>query len=176
MSFILFSTDESFINNENDLDVNFYNDIFTLDTQYLAPDKFKRNFKPFSKYSLSILHLNIRSINKHFEAFKQFYLSLNFNFSIVCFSETWANDININKSSSFQLPNYNTEHQIRKSGRGAGVCIFIRESLDYKIRKDLSINCDAIESLPIEMCKGKTRNIIFNAIYRPQNGDTKISE
>ena len=84
----MFSTDESFINNEKDPDVNFYNDVFTLDTQYLAPDKFQRNFKPFSKQSLSILHLNIRSINKHFAAFKQFYLSLNFNFSIVCFSET----------------------------------------------------------------------------------------
>ena len=104
------------------------------------------------------------------------FLVSNFNFSIVCFSEIWANDININKNSSFQLPNYNTEHQIRKSGRGGGVCIFIHESLDYKVRKDLSVNCDAIESLSIEICKGKTRNTIFNAVYRPPNGDTKISE
>ena len=93
LSFVPFSTDESFINNENDPDVNFYSNVFTLDTQYLATGKFQRNFKPFSKQSLSILHLNIRSINKNFEAFKQFYLSLNFNSSIVCFSETWANDI-----------------------------------------------------------------------------------
>ena len=41
LSFVPFSTDESFINNENDPDVNFYNDVFTLDTQYLAPDKFQ---------------------------------------------------------------------------------------------------------------------------------------
>ena len=87
-SFVSCSTYESFINNENDPDVNCCNDVFTLDIQYLAPDKFQRNFKPFSKQPLSILHLNIRSINKNFEAFKQFYLSLNFNFSIVCFSET----------------------------------------------------------------------------------------
>ena len=106
LSFVPFSTDESFINNENDPDVNFYNDVFTLDTQYLAPDKFQRNFKPFSKQPLSILHLNIRSINKNFEAFKQFYLSLNFNFSIVCFSETWANDhliIRYKKRSFYKL-------------------------------------------------------------------------
>ena len=113
LSFVPFSTDESFINNENDPDVNFYNDVFTLDTQYLASDKFQGNFKPFSKQSLSVLHLNIRSINKNFEAFRQFYLSLNSNFSIVCFSETWVNDINISKNSSSQLPIYNTEHQIR---------------------------------------------------------------
>ena len=35
-------------------------------TQYLAPDKFRKNSKPFSKQSLSILNLNIRSINKIF--------------------------------------------------------------------------------------------------------------
>ena len=102
-------------NNENNPDVNFCN-VFTHETQYLAPDKFQRNFNPFSKQSLSTLHLNIWSINKNFEAFKQFYLSLNFNLSIVCFSETWANDININKNSSFQLLNYNTKHHIRNQG------------------------------------------------------------
>ena len=113
-----FLNKESFINNENNSDVNFYDNIFAFDTQYLAPDKFQRNFKPFSKQSLSILHLNIRSINKNFKAFKRFYLSLNFNFGIVCFSETWADDIKINKNSCFQLPNYNTEHQkIRKTRR-----------------------------------------------------------
>ena len=46
-SFVPFSIKESFINNEHDSGVNFYNGIFTLDTKYLAPDKFQRNFKPF---------------------------------------------------------------------------------------------------------------------------------
>ena len=108
--------------------------------------------------------------------FKQFYLSLNFNFSIVWFLETWANDININKISSFQLPNCNTEHQIRKSGKGEEVCIFIHESLDYSVRKDLSINCNAIESLSVEICYRNSRTTIFNVVYRPPNGDKKISE
>ena len=91
-------------------------------------------------------------------------MSLDFNFSIVCFSETWANDININKSSSFQLPNYNPDHQIRKPRKGGAVCIFIHDSLDYKLRKDLFINCDPIESLTIEICKRKTRNKMFNVV------------
>ena len=95
------STKENFINNENDPDVNFYNDVFILDTQYLALVKFQRNFKPFLKQSLSVLYLNIQIINKKPESLKQFYLSLNFDFGIVCFSETWDNDTNINKNSPF---------------------------------------------------------------------------
>ena len=101
-------------------------------------------------------------------------MSLNFNFSIVCFSETWANDININKNSSFQLPNYNTEHQIRKSGKGGGgVCIFIHDSLDYKARKDLSINCDAIEYVKYVKEKLETRYLMSSTGLRME---TKISE
>ena len=48
-SFVSCSTYESFINNENDPDVNCCNDVFTLDIQYLAPDKFQRNFKAIFK-------------------------------------------------------------------------------------------------------------------------------
>ena len=68
----------------------------------------------------------------------------------------------INKNSSFQLPNYNIEHQIRKSGKRGGVCIFIHELLDFKVKIDLSINCDAIESLSIENVTEKleTRHIM----------------
>ena len=111
LSLVPFSIEQSLlmITHEHDPDFNFYNDVFTLDTQYLAPDKFEGTFQPFLKHYFSILHLNIRSKNKNFEAFKQFYLSLKFKFSIVCFSETRAHDININKNSTFQLPNCNTE-------------------------------------------------------------------
>ena len=65
---------------------------------------------------------------------------------------------------------------IRKSGKGGRVWIFIHESLDYKVRKDLSVNCDAIESLSIEICNKKTRNTVFNVLYRSPNGDIEICE
>ena len=50
------------------------------------------------------------------------------------------------------------------------------ESLCYKLRKDLSINTEAIESLSIEISNKKASNLIFNAIYRPPTGDIKIFE
>ena len=57
LSFVPCSTDESFINNENDPDVNFYNDVFTLDTQQLARDKFQGNLNSFTCLLISILAL-----------------------------------------------------------------------------------------------------------------------
>ena len=52
--------------------------------------------------------------------------------------------------------------------------MFIHESLDYKVRKDLSVKYD--RSLSIEICNRTTRNTIFNVVYRPPNEDAKISE
>ena len=65
-------------------------------------------------------------------------------------------------------------HHIRNSHKGEGLCIFIHESLCYKLRKDLSINSEAIESLSIEISNKKASNLIFIAIYRPPTGDIKI--
>ena len=134
-----FSTRECIVDNDHDPDVNFYHDVSMLDTQYLMPDKFKTNFKDFSKNSFSVVHLNIRSINKNFEVFTEFYLKLNYIFSVICFSETWASEENISKNSTFQLKNYNVFHQVRNSCKGGGLYIFIHEPLCYKLRKDLSI-------------------------------------
>ena len=67
-----FSTKECIVDNDHDPDVNFYRNVSMLDAQYLIPDKLKTNFKVFSKISFSVLHLNIRSINKNFEAFTEF--------------------------------------------------------------------------------------------------------
>ena len=72
MFFNPFSTKERFADNDHDPDVNFYHDVSMLDTQYLAPNRFKTNVKDFSKKSFSVLHLNIRSINKNFGAFTEF--------------------------------------------------------------------------------------------------------
>ena len=176
MFFNPFSTKECIVDNDHDPDVNFYHHVSMLDTQYLMPDKFKTNFKDFSKNSFSVLHLNIRSINKNFEAFTEFFSKLNHIFGVICFSETWASEENVNKNSTFQLKNYNVIHQVRNSRKGGGLCIFIHESLCYKLRKDLSINPEAIESLSIEISNKKASNLIFNAIYRPTTGDIKVLE
>ena len=115
-------------------------------------------------------------MNKNFESFKEFYSKINFKFSIVCFSETWVDDISFSKNSNFQLSGYQVLHQTRKNRKEGGVCVFVHENLNFKLREDLSINCDAIQSLSIEISSTKSKNIILNTIYRPPNGDMKQCE
>ena len=121
--------------------------------------------------SFSVLHLNSRSINKNFESFKEFSSTINFKFIIVRSSETWVEDTSFSKNSNFQLSGYKVLHQTRKNRKGGGVCVFVRDSHSFKLREDLSTNCDAIQSLSIEISSTKSKNII-----RPTNGDMKQCE
>ena len=80
-----FSIHESSINSEYDPGINFYQDIFSLETHYCSLIDFQNNFQFFLKDSLSVLHLNFTSMNKNFESFKECHSVINFKFSIVCF-------------------------------------------------------------------------------------------
>ena len=160
------------IHNEVDLDVNFYQDIPSFDTKYYSPLEVKENFKNFSDDAVSINHVNIRSMEKNFEDLKDFYYALDFRFSIICFSEIWADD-SFGKNSLYQLKNYNVIHQIRNGRKGGGLCIFIHESFCYNIRKDLCTNNYHIEALAIEIENERSKNIVLNVIYRQRNRGLK---
>ena len=58
------SIHENSVDSEFDPQINFYQDISSLETHYCtSPNDFKNNYQFFSKDSFSVLHLNIRIIN-----------------------------------------------------------------------------------------------------------------
>ena len=97
-----------------------------------------------------------------------FLSNLNFSVSIICFSETWLNDSNVD-NWNYELPNYVSVHQIRIHYKGSGVSVYIHKNFEFKIRNDPSINKD-IESIDVELLHKKRRNTLFNVVYRPPNG------
>ena len=93
LSYNSFSIHESSINGKHDPDINFYQDTSSLETHCYSPNDFQNNFQCFLKDSFSVLHLQIRTMNRNFESFKEFYSTINFKFRIVCFSEPCVDDI-----------------------------------------------------------------------------------
>ena len=102
--------------------------------------------------------------------------SINFTFSIICFSETWLDETNSTENSSYELPNYMSKHQVRSDRRGGGVSIYVHKTFDFKVRSDLSINNKDIESISVEISSNKKRNTLVNILYRPPNGETEPFE
>ena len=178
MSFNTFSNNNNFYDGNQAPDVNFFlENIPSLNTEYSIPSDVKIGFSKFEcSDTFSVLHLNIRSLKKNFEDFKELYKTLNLKFSMVCFSETWADDNKLENDSLIQLPGYNVLHQIRKNRRSGGISIFAQESLSFKRRQDLGINSEAVKSRSIEISNKKCKDIILHTIYRPLNGNIETCE
>ena len=94
--------------------------IFHLLTQNnINPNEIREGFKRLCKNDFSALYVNIRTINKSFAKFKNFYSKLNCTFSVICFSETWATDNSISNGYNFQIENY-TPYYIRQENLAEG--------------------------------------------------------
>ena len=125
--------------------------------------------KKFNDKTFSVLHLNMRSLNENFESFKELLTTIKFEFNVICFTETWCTDDPRNETL-FNLENYTSINQVRKHGRGGGICVFIHNSLTFKLRSDLGTNSKGIESLGIEIINKKKSKNAISAQYRQPAG------
>ena len=110
-------------------------------------------------------------MKKNFENPDLFY-TLDFNFSVIYFSETQADD-SFGNNFLCQLKNYNFIHQIKNGRKGGGLSIFVLESFCYNTRKDLCTNNYETE---VEIENKRSKNIILSVIYRQPNRDLKVSK
>ena len=79
-----------------------------LNATDLLPEETSDFLKDIKPNEFSIIHLNIRSMQNNFENFKTQLFQSNFNFKIICLSETWCQK---DTENTFQLPNYTAIHQ-----------------------------------------------------------------
>ena len=114
------------------------------------------SLKEFNDKTFSVLHLNVRSLNQNVESLKELLTTIKFEFKIICLTETWCTDDSRNETL-FNLENYTSINQVREHGRGGGICVFIHNSLTFKLRSDLGTNSNYIESLAIEIINKKKR-------------------
>ena len=115
------------------------------------------------KSALTILNLNIRSLDKHLSDLLVLLQSVNHNFDIICLSEIGVknveNRLNIIKSK------YNFEFVKPERKRCGGVCILIRRDLRYAVRNDLKMSDNDAEDLWVETTIDN-QNVIVGSVYR----------
>ena len=170
LTFDAFNSQNVLLNDEIDPDINLFQEKTFPESTYYNLNEAKNKLLNENRKSLSIFHLNIRSLKKNFEDFKYFLNELNFEFKIICLSETWCQSDELT-NSLYNIPNYVARHQIRKHSKGGGVSIYIHKSLMFKMRPEISINNEHIESLCVEILNEKKRNSFINVVYRRPSGD-----
>ena len=64
------------------------------------------------------MNLNIRSLNKNIDDFREFLASFKGSFSVIVLTESWCDETAIN-NSLLNLENYNSVHQKEKAKKEA---------------------------------------------------------
>jgi Skp family chaperone for outer membrane proteins len=155
-----------------DPDSNYYNTQITggnLETRYYDSAEFNSLFLNdlYKDKQLSMYHCNIRSANKNANDLSIHMRTLNHEFDIIALTETWLNQ---NNTEINGFPHYNHEYNFRKSKKGGGVSILLKDSIQYKVLNDVSFSTDIFESLFIEI-NMRQKNVVVGCIYRPPNSD-----
>ena len=149
-------------NNNQDPDKNFIN---AFNEIIKVPEESSRNLNNFDKSSFSMLHLNVRILQKNFENLFNLLMTLKFEFKVICITQTWYSDNSMNHNI-FEVPQYKSIHQVRRTGKGGSVAAFPHESLTFSIRHDLSVNNADIEALCVAIVNKKSKSIFINTQYR----------
>ena len=144
-----------------------------ISCDYTTPDEFKTMSSSLDYPSTSLFCINCQSLNSHLDELHDLIVSMSsdkFMFDFIGIVETFQLKPDINYSlEGYQSLIYRdrTEH-----GRnGGGVGMYIRDNIQFEIRKDLSVfEPFEFESIFIETTINSKPAIIGN-IYRPPNGD-----
>ena len=105
-----------------------------INCKYFNIDDFcSSNFD--SSSSFSIFHMNIASLNAHFDELTAMLNLLNFNFSIIGLTETRLK-MDVNISFPISIEGYSYEYTPTESSCG-GTLLYISNNINYKPRNDL---------------------------------------
>ena len=85
-----------------------------------------------SENSLKLVHLNIRSLTKNFDALFEFIFSPSFTLDLVCLTET---RIKNQPLANIAIPGYGFAH-VNSLGSAGGVAIYISNNFNFKLCKN----------------------------------------
>ena len=107
----IYKTDSFTKFDERDPDKNFFYDItkFSFETSYFKTNEVKLYLRS-TQYleKLNVLHVNIQSIKRNFENLKALLEECEFVFNIICVSETWCSNTELQNNSNLSLTGFDS--------------------------------------------------------------------
>jgi hypothetical protein len=143
-------------------------DIADIDCKYFEPSEFKTLCDQLNA-SLSYFHINCQGLAAHWDNFNSLLCDIHtkeFSFDFIGLSEIYRTD-----SYNLELPGYHALISRNREGTSVnrgGVGLYIKDSVTYTLREDLSVFIPHVfESLFIEVTNKHHKNQIVGVIYRP---------
>ncbi len=129
------------------------------DSLFVSPTKVKDDV---CADNLSVLSINIRSLNKNFIKLETLLAELQFKPDIITVAETW---IDKTKDFLFLLKDYNFINKAC-AGRAGGAGIFIKANIEFKELNEFEINLENCESKMVEITLSNRKKLVIGSVYR----------
>jgi exonuclease III len=159
---------------EKDIESNPF-DLASIDSKYYDVCDILPKSLQNASFQYKVLHLNIRGLSSKFDELKlllsQLY-DIHVILDVILLCETFIND---NNADLFNIPGYKFIYQNRQTLTKGGVAMYIRDNINFKLRKDLCIFHEGeFETLFIETVS-KESSAIIGEIYRIPNTNVQQS-
>ena len=116
-------------NSDIDPDANVYSNAQNYSSDYLFCDQFNEMYNKYINQSnSSTFNLNAKSFYTNVDAIGDYLALLNFEFSILGFTETWLHK----DSPPYELKGYSFLGKDRVVKGGGGVALYVHNSLFFK--------------------------------------------
>ncbi len=131
---------------------------------YYEPNDFRSMINTNSLHDnvTSYFHLNCRGLSSNWDSFQSLLFELHgdkFSFDIIGISEIFRTSGDMR----LKLPGYHDLlSRCRDDGPRGGVGLFIRDSIHFKVREDISVFIPHVFDKP-------SKNIIVGVVYRPNS-------
>ena len=160
-----------------DLDLNYFDDLNSnnFDSPHVLEENVKRYLCDIKKYdNLSLIHVNIRSMNSNLEKLHDLFLNRSNSFNIICVTEACSTDKDFKNNSNFHLPNFYFIHKERKTDNKEGsILICLNNDIKFKEMKDISVSDGANECVTVEIENKNSKHLLVTCCYRPPSGAIK---
>ena len=168
-----FVEQSSVITDDNEYEIAHWDKVNSHQSSYFSQSSFISETTPLKdtkSQQLSFLHLNARSLNKHFTEISAFIHGLQYPFSVLGFSECWLNS---KTESLFELSGYKMFSLQRPGRQGGGLALYVTSDIaDCYLREDLCYLQDSgcCECIFVEI-KLKDMSYLIGLVYRPPGQD-----
>ena len=112
---------------------------------------------------LSAIHINIRSLQRNFDALQLFLSSLKSKPSIILLTETWLDP---SLAKSYILDGYQLEVSSQPVHRGKGTAMYVCNSIPYSRRRDLESSNEQYQTVFAELKTRCNKSVIIGTAYR----------
>ena len=112
-----------------------------------------------------IVHYNVQSIMNKVDLIESECL----NFDVICITETWLDDSIVDED--IKIENFNLFRRDRPGGHHGGVCMFVRNNVFCRRRRDLEL--PNIECIWVEVSI-KHKQYLIGTFYRPPRSPNAI--